>query len=1126
MSIKKEVYMDITDIKQAMKTEEDNNDENLESNIKLSGLETVDSARGKLLDNIVKTQKLSGKKWKFIEKPLSESDKMRNKIICELGEKNASTYKASSNLITIGEYNYLKLRDSISKYIVLPSVTKTEDKKSKINKKTQIILENCQNTLKNKVEILINILKNNPQEKMYEDLLINFNYVEMRLIILMKIIENYTDIKSASSIRNKIPLKFQKKNEIQSKSSPEKEEVLLAGKKILHLLKKIRVEKTEFNDYFNKIFSVEGIEIELCEQLIKDLEYKITCLSNECGTKLYEIANRRPKLIFDTKYDMTIPQMSLKPYDSQIELMNNIKNNINNGALILYKTLPGLGKTTMILGICKYIKKSDLNVKVIFCCSDILESVRVQVLRTIYNFGVKFGIGSGSISSTHTNYRIINSWNCPKDEERELIVADYITTYLILKDKKHDYLLFFDEPTVNTDTETNNLTLEYLSKILYHMPKYTILSSATLPLLNEMSEIISNYKSNYPDGAISEIVSNKTLTGCVIKDFNNNVISPHSMCNSPQELRELIQKIKQFPLLGKFYTLPFLMNLNEFMKIHKENIDLESIESFDQANILENILLLLERVCKLDEKYFEEFKNIEIRDIVEEQFDKSRLDVKYDQVVTDKLLTTHAYKYIGCCLIATDDPIEYAKKNLYSVVGKLKEKVKITNINSDYEKYKRDLKKFEEQIDQINQKFNQDSKIDEEIEKIMHKKPEFKFPSMLEINTHEHIETFAKYIKCYDKSILKVPISYDRIDLTEYDIDEELKFLLFMGVGLHSKKLDPDYCNLVLEMLSDRQLAYVIADESFCYGANYQISTVIINDDIGNSHSINTILQLIGRTSRVGKSWAGKVYLDTNTCTRITKFFNDPSNNSNEGKNISKSFSNIIDVIKKENKIEEEKELEETMRLQKKQEEMLLAKEKEEQEKLLMIERKKENINAEKEEWKELRRGARQPKEKTNNMEGNGFKQEQKYEQVNEDSVSNNTYKLPKRNVSDDDWSGLRTKREPITNTESDRIYRPGALRKNVSGASEPTMANNLPNTNIETNTEFERSKMPRSRRVNQSNPMTQATEPKQVRVVSQEKNNKVKSSQVSKPEITKINNNFRQDKEDELYKLLNRKRK
>jgi hypothetical protein len=970
--------------------------------------------QNKIADNIIKTQKLSSKKWGLIEKPLSESDKQRNKIICDLGEKNASTYKHVSNLITIGEYNYLKIREELTKYIILPPLTKIEEKKQKINKKTQIILNNCQNTLKNKIDILINILKNNPQEQNYEDLLSNFNYVEMRLLILMKIIENYTDIKSVSSIRNKIPLKFQNQNETQNKITPEKEEILLASKKIIHLLKKIKSNDNNFDDYFNKIFSIEGIKIELCDQLIKDLDYKITCLSNECKTKLFEIANRRPKLIFDTKYDITIPQLSLKPYDSQIELMNNIKNNIDNGVMILYKTLPGLGKTSMILGICKYIKKSNLNIKIIFCCSDILESVRVQVLRTMYNFGVKFGIANSVSINSETKYKITNSWNCSKDEDRELIVSDYISTYLILKEKKHDYLLFFDEPTVHTDNDKNNSTLEYLSKILYYMPKYTILSSATLPLISEMKNIITNYKTNYPESNICEIVSNKTLTGCIIKDFNNKVIIPHSICNNINELSELINKIKHFPLLGKFYTLPFLMNLNEFMKQYNKNIDLETIETFDQANILENILLLLERVCSLSDTQFAEFKKIEIFDINEEQFDKSKLDIKYDFVIPEKLLTTHAYKYIGCCLIAVDNPLQYTKDNLYSIVNKLKEKVNIININSDYEKYKRDLKKFEEQIDIINEKFNQDDKIDEEIEKIMHKKPEFKFPPMLEINTTAHIETFARYVKNYDNSLLKLHMTHENIDITDFDIDEELKFLLFMGVGLYCKNLDSDYCNLVLELLSDRQLAYVIADESFCYGANYQISNVIINDCIGNSHSINTILQLIGRTSRVGKSWSGKVYLDTNSCKRIIDFFGEPSNNSNEGKNISNSFNNVIHLINKEKDLEKQKEDEEKQKLEKQQQLLLLEKEKEKQAKLFLIQQKNESINKEKLEWKLLRQ----------NKKDITQTQTQTQTQTSENSDSNvKIFKIPKLSSSNDDWSDIRSKRVPINPDKSSKPF-------------------------------------------------------------------------------------------------------
>lgn len=1008
----------------------------------------VENSETKISDSIVKTKKFSAKKWGIIEKPLSPADVLRNKIICDLGEKNASTYKMSSNLITIGEYNYLKLREEITKDISLPKLVKTETKKQKINKKTQIILDNCQNTLKNKIEILLNILKSNPQEKIYEDLIMNFNFVEFRLVILMKIIENYTEIKSANSIRNKIPLKFSQSE--TKKSTPEKEEVLIAGKKILHLLKKVNSSESDFNDYFNKIFSVEGIEIKLSEQLIMDLEYKISMLAQECGIKLYDVAIKHPKFIFDTKYDITIPQMSLKPYDSQIELMSTVKNNLSNGFVIMYKTLPGLGKTTMILGICKYIKKSDLNVKVIFCCSDILESVRVQVLRTMYNFQIKFGVGTATSSS----YKITNSWNCSKDEDRELIVADYVSTYKILKEKKHEYLLFFDEPTVHTDKKCYETTLEYLSKILYYMPKYTILSSATLPQVSELKLVIDNYKNNYPEGLIHEIISNKTLTGCVIKDFNNKVITPHTNCTNISQLKELIKKIKQFPLLGKFYTLPFLMNLNEFMKQFNKNIDLESIESFDQENILENILLLVERVCSLSESDFELFKRIEIQDIIEEQFDKTRLDVNYDKVLPEKLLTSHSYKYIGCCLVAVDEPMGWVKKNFYPLVEKLKQKVQITNINTLYEKYKRDTKKFQEQIDSINEKFTQDSKIDEEIEKIMHLKPEFKFPNVLEINTRAHIETFAKYVKTYETSLLKTPITHEQIDITDYDIDEELKFLLYMGVGLYCKNLDPDYCNLVLEMLSERQLAFVIADESFCYGANYQISNVIITDELANTHSINTILQLIGRTSRVGKSWSGKVYLDNNTCNRISKFFLEPKYNCSEGENISEAFVNVIELVKQENEVVKQKVMEEKLKLELVEKEKLELKKKEELAKILAEENKKKMIDQEKLNWREARQMPR-----TTPV-------------VKVEDVKN--YRIQKPSTNDSDWSSVRKSREPIVNIPA-KNYRVGISVQEAKSEVKPEV--------------------------------------------------KLEVKPEVKPEV-KQNNNFRQQKEDEFFNILYKKKK
>ena len=183
--------------------------------------------------------------------------------------------------------------------------------------------------------------------------------------------------------------------------------------------------------------------------------------------------------------------------------------------------------------------------------------------------------------------------------------------------EKDKYLLFFDEPTILTDNIKNETVLSYLTKILYYMPAHTILSSATLPLISELSNIIEFYKKKYPSGSVTEVISNKTLVGCFIKDFNSNHIVPHQVCKNPTELTNLLEKIKNFPLIGKFYTLPFLLNLNEFMKIYNLHIDIDSIDRFEQDNVFENIMTLLNRVITFDQETFDKFQKIQMKDIRE-----------------------------------------------------------------------------------------------------------------------------------------------------------------------------------------------------------------------------------------------------------------------------------------------------------------------------------------------------------------------------------------------------------------------------------------------------------------------------------------------------------------------------
>jgi hypothetical protein len=294
------------------------------------------------------------------------------------------------------------------------------------------------------------------------------------------------------------------------------------------------------------------------------------------------------------------------------------------------------------------------------------------------------------------------------------------------------------------------------------------------------------------------------------------------------------------------------------------------------------------------------------------------------------------------------------------MIEKLKNKINIKNINHVYDKYIKDYKSLKEQIEVIQTKYTSENVIEEKINALLNNKPKINFPTALQINTHEHIKNFAKYVKCYDDTLLKNIITPESIDISTYTIEEPVNFLLYMGIGIYCKNLPSDYTDLVLEMLSERQLAFIITDESFCYGANYQISNVIINDDLADNHSINTILQLIGRTSRIGKSWAGKVYLDKNTKKRLTEFFDAPNIDfSNEGKNITTAFNSIIKEIELENKKEKEllekKEKERELFLERKRIEDIKKKAELEELEAKKNEEKANKINEDKNFWTSIR---------------------------------------------------------------------------------------------------------------------------------------------------------------------------
>lgn len=137
------------------------------------------------------------------------------------------------------------------------------------------------------------------------------------------------------------------------------------------------------------------------------------------------------------------------------------------------------------------------------------------------------------------------------------------------------------------------------------------------------------------------------------------------------------------------------------------------------------------------------------------------------------------------------------------------------------------------------------------------------FPEKKKINTVEHYTRYCKAKEGTHQSILIKPIPLENVgkDLIE-EVDDFILKLLFCGVAVYAETgLSAKYLDKVEELASQNFLAYIITDQSLCYGANFPISNVILRDSLVQKLNMNEIFQLIGRAGRVGQSWTARAFL-------------------------------------------------------------------------------------------------------------------------------------------------------------------------------------------------------------------------------------------------------------------------
>lgn len=854
---------------------------------------------------------------------------------------NTATFLAAQQVI--GEESYLKNRKLLIdwKFGKLVNIIKSEKKeelesditktnKLKKNKKPKAIIISAsdkiriENTNKKVEKIFIDILESFTQHKLNTTMgLKNCKILEINAVTLMYaswFVLNHPDIyNKPSKLIDIYELIVGIEKFIVSTNT-------YIGKSMVNSIKTEEISKTVFIDlleWLNKLKST----------------YKFS------GLKLQEIA---PRLLVFTNYDSIIPSHGLKLRKNQEELMEYIDTRTKNkhenetGFLISYNAMIGSGKTTFaaialssrMKTMNELFKASGVqrHMQLIFCCN--LRSVMLQVANLAYNAGIKFGVATVTSKGV---VRIINHFNCSNDAERVLIICSPDVGQLILKEDidriektktSSNYWLFLDEPTIGAD----QLGSEGLNKnigVMMYMPQWTILSSATMPNIELLTNLTDNHLKRFPLTEIKTIYSNEIQIGCDVKTLDCETVIPHLGCKTRDELLVVINSIEKNPFLGRMYTHTIVRKLWSDLTNIADNVpDINEIFanvnnlSFDKVrqvamNLLKIMLTVpnknIEEICSsniFDTKVIGEPKPVDDDengfvfedDIKETQETKKCVDYT-------KLGTSDAYKYMNMNLIATTEPIKFTINNFAPLIKKLKESG-VEPATRLIAKYERDLDIFNKAIDRIESRSTVEytktivdknnrtvkqterslgklstQKIDQEIQQSKETmQPKINFPEWAQVNTLEHIKMFApRHIKEINPAYIRNIYPPEKLPF-DSNVSDDITLLLMAGIGIYapsSKELDEQYSNHVLEMASVGNLAYLIADSSICYGTNYPINRVFITKEFANVHSINTWFQLMGRAGRVGQSWMAEVFMPNESAEILIKYVSDKNNESN-----------------------------------------------------------------------------------------------------------------------------------------------------------------------------------------------------------------------------------------------------
>jgi hypothetical protein len=488
----------------------------------------------------------------------------------------------------------------------------------------------------------------------------------------------------------------------------------------------------------------------------------------------------------------------------------------------------------------------------------------------------------------------------------EIMICDvksYLTAmhYMLAFNSATQLITYWDEPTITMDYETHELHDTIHRNWVNNLIPNVVFSCATLPHEDELVPVWMDFRAKFEDAEIHQVTSYDCRKSIPMMTKDGYCAMPHTMYDSHISLRQCVQQCELNKTLLRYFDLSeivvFVFYIQDYIS---EDLQIDAyFKKIDDITMNSLKIYYLELLKRLPEEHWpaiyahfaqkkSQFQKLAPK-IVKSASEPTQKDAKEGKPITrttsmqsmhskNKLVdsnglqvtTEDAYTLTdGPTIFLCDDVAKIG--NFYIQQTKIPTELfqiilkKIDTNNKLSEK----IAKLELEIEDMENKVSNAG--DKDSTKDLEKNPEIfglyqdidalrrqvKYIAMdpeYVPNTRQHQKKWApqpnkEEDECHLDAYVPTIDETTTRNIMGLDIDNYLKVMLLLGIGLFMEGVNPRYLEMMKTLAVEQNLFMIIASSDYVYGTNYNFCHGFLGKDLQNMTREKT-LQCMGRIGR------------------------------------------------------------------------------------------------------------------------------------------------------------------------------------------------------------------------------------------------------------------------------------